>query len=418
MERGRITLHPNCLKFLCFETINSAVVAPTSGQGGAIEYRSLDGLATSYYDASITKPPAGICRSTRSNIVTINVQASSLAEQLSLIGDAGAALLEEALHSRQNSSVVSTDHSSASVTTFIQAHALVWFSISLAVPVDIGKKLMDGHLSKTHERLAEGGSSSSFEEFKARVGSSWMTLVMAQKSSGTPMFGICNAVLEGCTGRQDRDIVGSMEILPAITEIMSATRAAVLAEYPTYDTEPDPSEEPAPAPVVPEHAAERYPLETESIAALGVEEARHHLQAMAAYPNARTLVEYRRREGIRLALKGRIGADLPARAVENSLAQPTGVPTTPTAPEIEDDAGVPRGNPVAVASLVLGLLSIVSWFLVIIPILAMVTGSAGLTKAKERGGKGKVMAGVGVGLGVLFAIVHVVLRIATAASAG
>lgn len=353
----------------------------------------------------------------RSKIVTNNTQAPSLAERLSLIGGTGSVLLREAQQSGQSTQVMPADDDSAAVATVIQSHALVWFAISLAVPVEVGKGLMSDHLRTTHESLAEVGCPWPFEEFESHVGRTWMALVMAQKSSGTPMLGVCNAVLVGSTGNTGRDIVGCMELLPAITEIMSSTRAAVLAEYPAYDGEPDASDKSAPAPVVPEHASERYPLETESIAALGVEEARRHLRAMEAYPNAKTLVEYRRREGIRLALKGKIGTDLRGNSVENAVARPTRVPATPIARDVGGTAAVPRGNSVAIVSLVLGLLSIISWFFVIIPILAMIAGSAGLAKAKERGGKGKVMAGVGVGLGVLFAIVHVVFRIGIAASA-
>lgn len=350
--------------------------------------------------------------------MTNNTQAPSLAERLTLIGGTGSVLLREALQSGQSTQVMSADDDSEAAATVIQSHALVWFAISLAVPVEVGKGLMSDHLRTTHESLAEAGCPWPFEELESHVGRSWMALVMAQKSSGTPMLGVCNAVLEGSTGNRGRDIVGCMELLPAITEIMSSTRAEVLAEYPAYDGEPDARDRSAPAPLVPEHAGERYPLETESIAALGVEEARHHLQAIEAYPNAKTLVEYRRREGIRLALKGKIGTGLRAKPVENAIARPTSVPSTPMARKVGGAEAVQRGNPVAIVSLVLGLLSIVGWFVVIIPILAMITGSSGLAKAKDRGGKGKVMAGVGVGLGVLFAIVHVVFRIGIAASAG
>jgi signal peptidase I len=74
-----------------------------------------------------------------------------------------------------------------------------------------------------------------------------------------------------------------------------------------------------------------------------------------------------------------------------------------------------RGNGLATASLILGIISVIAFLFPIFALLATVFGAVGLAVAGRLGGKGKTRAGWGLGLGivslVLFALVVISLRV-------
>lgn len=69
------------------------------------------------------------------------------------------------------------------------------------------------------------------------------------------------------------------------------------------------------------------------------------------------------------------------------------------------EADKPR-NAFALTGLVLGIASVFLWFIGIIPILAIVFSGIGLAKVKDRAGKGKVQAWIGLILGILYTLVY------------
>ncbi|MBS4008486.1 MAG: DUF4190 domain-containing protein [Clostridium sp.] len=72
------------------------------------------------------------------------------------------------------------------------------------------------------------------------------------------------------------------------------------------------------------------------------------------------------------------------------------------------EVALPR-NGFALTGLVLGIASIFLSFVGIIPILAIIFSGIGLAKVKDRGGRGKVQAWVGLILGVLYTLVNMYL---------
>lgn len=75
----------------------------------------------------------------------------------------------------------------------------------------------------------------------------------------------------------------------------------------------------------------------------------------------------------------------------------------------------PQGNGMAVAGLVLGIISIVlfflSWIDAIIGILAIIFGAIGMSKANKIGGKGKGMAMAGLICGVIGVIISIAITV-------
>lgn len=77
--------------------------------------------------------------------------------------------------------------------------------------------------------------------------------------------------------------------------------------------------------------------------------------------------------------------------------------------------GPPQGNGMAVAGLVLGIISIVlfflSWIAAILGILGIIFGALGISKANKIGGKGKGMATAGLVCGVLGMIISIAVTV-------
>jgi len=69
------------------------------------------------------------------------------------------------------------------------------------------------------------------------------------------------------------------------------------------------------------------------------------------------------------------------------------------------EAEKPR-NAFAVTGLILGIASVFLSFIGIIPILAIIFSGIGLAKVKDRGGRGKVEAWIGLILGVVYTLVY------------
>ena len=68
--------------------------------------------------------------------------------------------------------------------------------------------------------------------------------------------------------------------------------------------------------------------------------------------------------------------------------------------------GAKSRNGFALTGLALGIASVLLSFIGIIPILAIIFSSIGLAKVKDRGGRGKVEAWIGLILGVLYTLVY------------
>jgi len=73
--------------------------------------------------------------------------------------------------------------------------------------------------------------------------------------------------------------------------------------------------------------------------------------------------------------------------------------------EQEVEAPKPR-NGFALTGLILGIASVLLSSIGIIPILAIVFSGIGLAKVKDRSGKGKVQAWIGLILGILYTLVY------------
>ena len=69
------------------------------------------------------------------------------------------------------------------------------------------------------------------------------------------------------------------------------------------------------------------------------------------------------------------------------------------------EAEKPR-NAFALTGLILGIASVFLSFIGIIPILAIIFSGIGLAKVRDRAGKGKVQAWIGLILGILYTLVY------------
>jgi len=77
-----------------------------------------------------------------------------------------------------------------------------------------------------------------------------------------------------------------------------------------------------------------------------------------------------------------------------------------------EEARVRGVNGAAVAGLVLAVLSIVLWIYAVCPALAILFSVIGLVKARSRGGQGRVLAFVGLGLGAVMLIIGTIMTMA------
>ncbi len=65
-----------------------------------------------------------------------------------------------------------------------------------------------------------------------------------------------------------------------------------------------------------------------------------------------------------------------------------------------------RANGFALTGLILGVVAVFLSFIGIIPILAIIFSGIGLAKVKDRAGRGKVQAWIGLILGILYTLVY------------
>ena len=84
---------------------------------------------------------------------------------------------------------------------------------------------------------------------------------------------------------------------------------------------------------------------------------------------------------------------------------PNTTTTTPIATPAPTSKSAPSSNAFAFWGLILGILSVFLYIVGIVPVLAVAFSGMGLAKVKERGGKGKVQAWVGLVLGLLYTLV-------------
>jgi hypothetical protein len=335
---------------------------------------------------------------------------SSLAVKLNMIGASGVLQLNRSLQPHIDASSDSVSQNEAEAGFVIHAHALVWYGIAAAVPAEIGMDLMSAHLRTTHQDLVISGCPWPYEQLEASVRDAWLRFYANRSSGGQALFALCSGIFASYLGRDSKNLVAVMDLVPVVTDIIGSVRDAVAEVYPDPETSSTSHEGSTPPIVIDGDTNERYPLEIKDVASLAAHEIKQHIAGLDAYPNAMTLAELRRRKQLQVEL-GRRNTNV------SPLHAPGGQPTVVLRGSGSAELRENKGNPYAVFGFILGILSVVAWPFAMIPIGAMIWSAMGLNRAKKQDGQGHGIAVAGLVLGMLFSVLHLLLRALVAVAA-
>ena len=325
--------------------------------------------------------------------IVTGIDQQTIAHDLFVIGSCGELQLTRIMEPLLRDEGPRINEEDTKASLLAHGHAIVWFAISNLVPAEQGEPLMDSHIRYLHEHLNECGLDCTLEDTKTAVGRTWFSFVNGRESGDDALLGIVTTILRNHLAETSDGLTAMADLLGVIGDVVEDVRTVIL-----------PAEEPETVVEDPEE----FPLEFDGVGRMSPDECSQQIVELDSSPPAMTLVELRRREALRKNLMLRAspqGSQDPVPIVEGQ---------TSSAQALQHPRPEGSSNGFAWTGLVLGVLSIFMWFVGAIPIGAIIFSSIGITRAKERHGKGKVPGIIGLVLGLLLFFLHVVFRGAVA----
>lgn len=151
----------------------------------------------------------------------------TLAEDLYQCGERGAATLARAIQAvsrRAGSQVTETE---AQHLLMRHAHALVWFTISKHLPVEVGKPIMQAHLDALLDNLVKRGAEVNREDLEATIGRQWMAYVQRPEAAGGQLFALASLVLQDYFPRDRLGVDHAVAVAETIIGIVKDTRSSI-----------------------------------------------------------------------------------------------------------------------------------------------------------------------------------------------
>jgi len=151
-----------------------------------------------------------------------------VAEDLYQCGEIGSAVLTNAIGAIGQRTGMNISRDESAQMCIMDAHALVWFTISSHLPVEEGKPLMQAHLDALLVHIAEAGVSAPRSELEATIGRQWMAYVQCPEAAGGQLIALASLILKQYIPADQLGAHDALAVAEIIIGIVKNTRDVLL----------------------------------------------------------------------------------------------------------------------------------------------------------------------------------------------
>ncbi len=155
-----------------------------------------------------------------------------LIEELHTYGRNGVEFLRKTMEDMRPELRSTQDDVRLRLQYFVHAHVLVWFTISLAIPVEFGVKFWNAHLELLRKDLVDQGfDARTVDGLEPAMRRIWLRYAKSSERGGNPSTAHYRIILEDFLGSPE-DTVAMTAVASVVSEIMIPCRRALERDLP------------------------------------------------------------------------------------------------------------------------------------------------------------------------------------------